>query len=139
MAFFSIQMVLTLPLCFNLYVINLDQTAAVPDRSILDNIHLLRNICDFVQEKKSAVFFASISRRPSTGSLMTFFLHVFKYGFGQDFISWVKILYTNIFSSVLVNGTLSDPFSVSRSVRQGCSLSPLLYVLSLELLAVSKK
>ena len=45
------------------------------------------------------------------------------------------MLYTNIFSSVLVNGVLSDPFLVTQSVRQGCGLSPLLYVLCAEPLA----
>jgi hypothetical protein len=33
---------------------------------------------------------------------------------------------------VIVNNFISEPFSLSRSVRQGCSLSPLLYVLCLE-------
>ena len=32
----------------------------------------------------------------------------------------------------LVNGTFTDPFKVTRSIRQGCSLSPLLYVLCME-------
>ena len=36
------------------------------------------------------------------------------------------------FSSVLVNGFVTGPFKVTRSVRQGCGLSPLLYVLCIE-------
>ena len=39
------------------------------------------------------------------------------------------------FSSVLANGFTSRPFKPSRKVRQGCLLSPLLYVLSREVLA----
>jgi len=57
-------------------------------------------------------------------------------GFGPYFIKWVKLLYTDIRSAVLVNGYTSDWFSPSRGVRQGCPLSPLLYVLSIEVLAV---
>ena len=57
------------------------------------------------------------------------------FGFGPSFISWVKLLYTNVFSSVLVNGFVTAPFEVTRSVRQGCGLSPLLYVLCIEPLA----
>ena len=50
----------------------------------------------------------------------------------NSFIRWVSLLYTNSFSSVLVNGFVSDPFVLQRGVHQGCPLSPLLYVLSLE-------
>jgi hypothetical protein len=52
-----------------------------------------------------------------------------KMAIGTDFISKVKQLYNNIFSQVLVNGFLTTAISVTRSVRQGCSLSPLLFVM----------
>jgi hypothetical protein len=55
-----------------------------------------------------------------------------KMGIGTDFISKFKQLYNNIFSQVLVNGFLTTAFSVTRSVRQGCSLSPLLFVIAIE-------
>ena len=61
------------------------------------------------------------------------------YGFGPSFLRWIKLLYTDISSSVCVNGHISEPFSVLRSVRQGCSLSPLLYVLSIEPFALKIK
>lgn len=54
------------------------------------------------------------------------------FGFSSNFIKWIKVLYTDIKSSVIVNNVISEPFSLSRSVRQGCPLSPLLYVLCLE-------
>ena len=54
------------------------------------------------------------------------------YGFGSNFIRWIKILYTKICSSVLVNQFISETVSILRGVRQGCALSPLLYVLCIE-------
>ena len=54
------------------------------------------------------------------------------FGFGPDFIRWVKVLYTCCESSVEVNGFVSDPFAVTRGVRHDCSLSLLLYVLCVE-------
>lgn len=58
-----------------------------------------------------------------------------KMGFGQSFISWIKLFYTLPLSTVLVNGFFSEPFSLSRGVRQGCPLSAALYVLVAESLA----
>ena len=54
--------------------------------------------------------------------------------FSPDFLSWVKLLYTDISSCVKINGTFSDSFVVERGVRQGCPLSPLLYVIFSEAL-----
>jgi hypothetical protein len=53
-------------------------------------------------------------------------------GFGPVFRGWIAAMYCNICSVVKVNGHLSESFSIARSVRQGCPLSSLLYVLALE-------
>ena len=52
-----------------------------------------------------------------------------EFGFGETFIKWIKIIYTNVCSSVLVNGWVSEEFKISRGIRQGCSLSTLLFIL----------
>ena len=56
-------------------------------------------------------------------------------GFGLSFRAWIRLLYTDVHSAVSVNGFLTDFFQVTRGVRQGCPLSPLLYVLVMESLA----
>lgn len=53
-------------------------------------------------------------------------------GFGSGFHDWTSAIYGDIRSSVLMNGYLSEPFYIKRSVRQGCLISPLHYVLALE-------
>ena len=55
--------------------------------------------------------------------------------FGQSFVGWVDLFYNNVSSCVNVNGYISNSFKLSRGVRQGCPLSPLLYVLVAEVLA----
>ena len=54
------------------------------------------------------------------------------FNFGPSFIQWVRTLHTNISSCVLVNGFTTGYFPVSRGVRQGDPLAPLLFILSLE-------
>ena len=55
-------------------------------------------------------------------------------GFGASFRKWIKLFYTDIRSSIIVNGYTTKPFCPSQGVRQGC---PLLYILTMEVLAVS--
>ena len=55
-----------------------------------------------------------------------------KMNFGPSFRSWVQLLYTGIFLRVLVNGYTSEAFKITRGVRQGCPLSPLLYIMVAE-------
>ncbi|GBG66192.1 hypothetical protein CBR_g57071 [Chara braunii] len=57
-----------------------------------------------------------------------------KVGFGEGFCRWVVVMYTAATSAVMINGHLSAPFKLSRSLRQGCPLAPLLFVLQMEVL-----
>ena len=51
---------------------------------------------------------------------------------GVMFRRWISMMYHNPQAVVQVNGRRSGMIAIERSVRQGCPLSPLLYVLALE-------
>lgn len=46
--------------------------------------------------------------------------------------SWIQALYTGPTAAVFVNWARSEYFSLSNGTRQGCPLSPLMFVLTLE-------
>jgi len=57
------------------------------------------------------------------------------FNFGTRIKWWISTFYTNIESAVINNGFTTNWFKPSRGVRQGCPLSPYLFVLSVELLS----
>ena len=55
-----------------------------------------------------------------------------RFGLSPGFIAMIKVMYVNIESVLKINGGLSRPFNVTRGIRQGCSMSGMLYTLAIE-------
>ena len=59
-----------------------------------------------------------------------------EFGLGNNFASWVEMLYSCPSASVITNYNKSPTFPLQRSCRQGCPLSPLLFAIAIEPLAI---
>ena len=118
-------------------IVHQDQTCGVVGRSIFSNLHLIRDALDMINKTNEPAILVSLDQEKAFDRVdHDFMLRVLvKFGFGPNFCRWVKIFYANAFSRILINGALSCPVYLQRGVRQGCPLSPLLYVLVSEVLS----
>jgi exonuclease III len=117
------------------------QNYSVPGRDIADTIITLRDVINKMNSDKRGGIVLSIDFNKAFDRVEHDFMFrvLEKYGFGNRIIGWIKLLYRKAKSRVKCNGVLTDSFILERSVRQGCPLSALLYVLSVEPLAAYLK
>ena len=114
-----------------------DQTCSVPGRSITSNVTLLRDVLDYIERTNEPGILVSLDQEKAFDRVNHSFLFrlLEQFGFGPSFIQWVHTLYTGANMQIILNGYLSSRIYLRRGVRQGDPLSPLLYVLCVEVLA----
>ena len=118
-------------------VVSPDQSCGIPGRSPAENVRLLLDVACYVDQNNIGGAVVSLDQEKAFDRVeISFLMKVLeRMGFGPSFRAWIRLLYTDVHSAVVVNGFVSESFPVTRGVRQGCPLSPLLYVLAMESLA----
>ena len=115
-------------------VINSCQTCCIPGRDIADTICSLRDAMCYAERENIESYFLKLDQMKAFDRVSHDFLFATleRFGFGEYFRKWIKIFYKDIRSAVKCNGHISKYFNVNKSVRQGCPISAMLYVLSVE-------
>ena len=118
-------------------LINADQCGFISKRSSANNLCRLFNIIHLAKSEMEPSIAVALDAEKAFDRLEWPFLFkvLAKFGFGQSFINWVQTLYHKPQAKVSTNGQASTTFHLSRSSRQGCPLSPALFVLAIEPLA----
>ena len=118
-----------------------EQNGFRKDRSCLDHIFVLHNILRIRKQLNSHTFCAFIDFKKAFDLVnRDFLLHKLQQlGIDGNFYFSIKSLYTHTRSRVQVNDKMTEWFSVDQGVRQGDSLSPTLFSLYLNDLAIAIK
>ena len=118
-------------------IIKEDQTGFIKGRNSYNNVRRLLNIIQVFQRRQVDGLVLSLDAEKAFDRVEWSYLFycLEKFGLGDNFIRWVKVLYDNPQAAILANGLRSDGFPVHRGTRQGCPLSPLLFAMVIEPLA----
>ena len=114
-------------------LISSQQTAYVKNRHIGETGRLISDLIEITEIRNIEGFLVTMDIEKAFDSLDHNFLisTLEKYGFGQNFISWVKILLNNQESYVINGGKTTKYFMLSRGACQGDPISAFLFILAL--------
>uniref|UniRef100_A0A3B3HDP0 Reverse transcriptase domain-containing protein n=1 Tax=Oryzias latipes TaxID=8090 RepID=A0A3B3HDP0_ORYLA len=122
-------------------VISDDQTGFMPGRHLFKNVRRLFNIIYSPASAAEAEVVIALDAEKAFDRVEWRYLFAClkKFGYGPNFISWIKLLYKSPKASIISNSKRSQYFQLSRGTRQGCPLSPLLFALAIEPLSITLK
>lgn len=122
-----------------LNVISKDQTGFIRGRQLSSNIRRLLNIILSKPETQDPEMVISMDAEKAFDRVEWNYLFsvLNRFGFGQNFMLWIKLLYNAPIASVRTNSTQSNFFPLTRGCRQGCPLSPFLFAIAIEPLSIA--
>ena len=115
-------------------IISNEQKGCIPGRFIGDNIRHIEDLLYEIenQSENSLILMLDQEKAFDRVEWHWLFSTLERFNFGPNFISHLKTLYKNAKSCVMTNGFQSEYFDITRGIRQGDSLSALLYIIQFE-------
>ena len=111
-----------------------DQTACVKGRYIGESVRLIDDLLKHAEDENiDGILFAADIEKAFDSVDHDFMLATLKrFGFGNDFVRWIKTIFKKSQSFVMNNGTSTGYFNLERGAKQGDPISPYLFMVALE-------
>ena len=119
-------------------IVHENQSGFIKGRQIAN---VIRELDDFIERdkfyKSSNLLLAIDFEKAFDTISCTFIKQMYKkFGIGEYFGDWIDIVMNKRIACVKNQGLVSPNFELQRGIRQGCNLSPLLFIMAVELLAI---
>jgi exonuclease III len=120
-------------------IVDVDQQGFIKGGDITGNLILVKEIIDYCNEeqKEGNMILMDFKKAYDRVDREAMFDTLTAMNYGEYFMNLVRILYTDATAIVMVNGEMADSFVTGGGVRQGCPLSPYLFIAVLELMAIA--
>ena len=115
-------------------IVGLEQAGFVPGREAKDNTSKALLLLHAARTRDiEGLLLSTDAEKAFDRVAWDFMLAVCRHvGLGPHMLSWIAALYQNPTAQLRINGTLSKKVEIANGTRQGCPLSPLLFILTLE-------
>ena len=118
-------------------MIHIDQAGFIPKRAIFDHIKLASAIINYAEATEEDGAIVALDQEKAYDKIRHDYLWATLDAFNlpPKFSNTIRTLYENASTCVVINGFFSDPFKITRGIRQGDPLSCALFDLAIEPLA----
>ena len=115
-----------------------DQTGSIRGRYIGTNLRTVEDVIQYCESDKLSGILMALDFQNAFNTVEHNFMYdvLRKFNFGNNFVSWIKLLHKGAELSVINNGYTSSWFQPSRGLQQGCPASALLFALAVEIMAI---
>ena len=110
-------------------IISTEQSAAVPNWTIYNNIFTIRDVIEYTNKKRTATHILNFDQEKAFDKVDRNYMFkcLEKMNYPRQYIEFIKIIYKETYSQVQNNGYFSECITLERGMRQGCPLSFPLY------------